>query len=190
MVGKIFRCWNLYQHNTMLDALVAGINLNLFNKHCDRVAMANIAQLVNVLQSVILTDGEDMLLTPTYHVFDLYQVHQDAQLVESSIESEMIGIGEQQVPNLYESASVDQNGVLNITICNLSTDTAYEIDTLVVDRKISKISADILTERFNAYNTFENKEKVHVVPFTEVKQTNDGFQASIPACSVVRFTVE
>ena len=66
----------LYQQNTMRDALVAGINLNLFNKHSDRVKMANIAQMVNVLQSMILTEGEKMVKTPTYHVFDLYQVHQ------------------------------------------------------------------------------------------------------------------
>lgn len=180
----------LYQQNTMRDALVAGINLNLFNKHCDRVAMANIAQLVNVLQSVILTDGEDMLLTPTYHVFDLYQVHQEAQLVESSIESELIGIGEQLVPNLYESASVDADGKLNVTVCNLSTDTAYELNTLVIDKEITKITGDILTNRFDAYNTFEEKQKVRVVPFTEITKTEEGFTALLPACSVVRFIVE
>ena len=73
----------LYQQNTMRDALVAGINLNLFNRHSDRVKMANIAQLVNVLQSVILTDGPEMIKTPTYHVFKMYSAHQDATLVDS-----------------------------------------------------------------------------------------------------------
>mgnify|MGYP000684982437 FL=1 len=91
----------LYQQNTMRDALVAGINLNLFNKHSDRVKMANIAQMVNVLQSMILTEGEKMVKTPTYHVFDLYQVHQENDLLASSLETEQVGLeDEYMVPNL------------------------------------------------------------------------------------------
>ena len=82
----------LYQQNTMRDALVAGINLNIFNKHCDRVKMANIAQLVNVLQSVILTEGDKMVKTPTYHVFNMYKHHQDNELVDSYIETEEVGL--------------------------------------------------------------------------------------------------
>ena len=81
----------LYQQNTMRDALVAGITLNIFNKHSDRVKMANLAQMVNVLQSVLLTEGDKMVKTPTYHVFNMYKYHQDATLVESSIETETIG---------------------------------------------------------------------------------------------------
>ena len=82
----------LYQQNTMRDALVAGINLNIFNKHSDRVKMANIAQLVNVLQSVILTDGPQMIKTPTYYVFKMFKDHQEATLVDSHIETEQIGL--------------------------------------------------------------------------------------------------
>ena len=99
----------LYQQNTMRDALVAGINLNIFNKHRDRVKMANIAQMINVFQAVILTEGSKMIKTPTYHVFDMYKYHQDADLVESYIDGvEQIGEDEKfKVPNLQESASVD-----------------------------------------------------------------------------------
>ena len=81
----------LYQQNTMRDAIVAAVTLNIFNAHSDRVVMANIAQLVNVLQSVILTEGEKMVLTPTYHVFDLYKHHHDATLLNSHLETEEIG---------------------------------------------------------------------------------------------------
>ena len=96
----------LYQQNTMRDALVAGINLNIFNKHSDRVRMTNIAQLINVLQAVILTDGEKMLLTPTYHVFKMYAPHQDATLLDSFIQQEYIGVEEDvKVPDLHESVS-------------------------------------------------------------------------------------
>ena len=75
----------LYQQNTMRDAVVAGLHLNVFNNHADRVRMANIAQTINVLQAMVLTRGEELVLTPTYHVFDLYKVHQDALLLPIEI---------------------------------------------------------------------------------------------------------
>ena len=91
--------------------------------------MANLAQVVNVLQAVILTEGEKMILTPTYHVFNMYKNHQEATLVESYIETKMIGVGEEyKVPNLNESVSVDSEGRINITINNLSIDEAYDIE--------------------------------------------------------------
>lgn len=108
----------------MRDALVAGLSLNIFNKHCDRVKMANIAQLINVLQAVILTDGPRMLRTPTYHVFHMYKYHQDADLVESYLDG-VETIGEEKeymVPSLQESVSVDKEGILTITLNNLSVD--------------------------------------------------------------------
>ena len=77
----------LYQQNTMRDALVAAASLDIFNKHADRVRRANIAQMVNVLQAMILTQGSQMLLTPTYHVFELYTVHHDAVLLPISVSS-------------------------------------------------------------------------------------------------------
>jgi alpha-N-arabinofuranosidase len=87
--------------------------------------------MVNVLQAVILTEGEKMLLTPTYHVFHMYKCHQDAELVQSSIETETIGLEEQyMVPNLNESASIGKDGKLHITISNLSITDAYPIEAL------------------------------------------------------------
>ncbi len=107
----------LYQQNTMRDALVAGINLNIFNKHSDRVKMANIAQMINVLQAVILTEGSKMIKTPTYHVFDMYKYHQDADLLDSTLETETVGLEEENmVPNLSESVSIDADGVMHITM--------------------------------------------------------------------------
>ena len=105
-----------------VDALVAGLSLNIFNKHCEPCEDGNIAQLINVLQAVILTEGPKMLRTPTYHVFHMYKYHQDADLVESYIDGvEQIGEDEKfKVPNLQESASVDKDGVVTITLNNLS----------------------------------------------------------------------
>ncbi|MDE5866815.1 MAG: alpha-N-arabinofuranosidase, partial [Lachnospiraceae bacterium] len=120
----------LYQQNTMRDALTAGVTLNIFNKHCDRVKMACIAQLVNVLQAVILTEGSKMILTPTYHVFHMYRHHQGAELVESFIEgNKTIGVeAEYQVSEVMESVSVGADGVVNVTVNNLSASEAAPIE--------------------------------------------------------------
>lgn len=98
----------LYQQNTMRDAIVAALTLNIFNIHSDRVSMANLAQMINVLQSLILTEGDQMVLTPTYHVFDLYKGHQNATLVESYLEKDGLFINEDQLPHLHVSASEER----------------------------------------------------------------------------------
>ena len=181
----------LYQQNTMRDALIAGINLNIFNKHCDRIKMANIAQVVNVLQSVILTEGDKMILTPTYHVFNMYKNHQEAQLVDSYIETEMIGIdSENKVPNLHESVSLDNEGRINITINNLSVDKSYDIESTIVDREIKSVKAEILTNDMNAHNTFDDPNVVKPEQFTKFEITDKGLNFTIPACSVLSFVLE
>ncbi|MBQ7371969.1 MAG: alpha-N-arabinofuranosidase [Blautia sp.] len=180
----------LYQQNTMRDALVAGVTLNIFNKHSDRVKMANIAQMVNVLQSVILTDGPRMVKTPTWHVFNLYKLHQDAQLVESSIETELIGEeAEYQVPNLTESASVGKDGRLTITVTNLSATQSYPIDAVITGYTGKDLKAQILTDKIQALNTFEDPDAVAAKDFDGVKLTDIGLSFEIPACSVVQITL-
>jgi len=181
----------LYQQNTMRDALVAGINLNIFNKNCDRVKMANIAQMVNVLQAVILTEGEKMVLTPTYHVFNMYKNHQEATLVESYIETENIGVEEEnKVPNLHESVSVDAEGIINVTINNLSISDDYDIEGIFVEKDIKAVKAIILTNEMGAYNTFDEPEVVKPEEFKEFTITNKGINFRIPKCSVIHFVIE
>jgi alpha-N-arabinofuranosidase len=181
----------LYQQNTMRDALVAGINLNIFNKNCDRVKMANIAQLVNVLQSVILTEGEKMVLTPTYHVFNMYKNHQEATLVESYIDTKNIGVEEEnQVPNLHESVSVDAEGRINITINNLSVSEAYDIEGIFVEKEVKAVKATILTNEMGAFNTFDAPETVKPVEFKDFKITDKGIDFKIPKCSIIHFVIE
>ena len=180
----------LYQQNTIRDALVAGVTLNIFNKHSDRVKMANIAQMVNVLQSVILTDGADMILTPTYHVFDMYKSHQDAVLVDSSLETEQIGLEEEwQVPNLTESVSVDAEGKLHITVTNLSASQSYPIDAVLVDYPVGEVSGEIVSGEMHEKNTFEAPDCVQVCGFDSVSVTEKGLSFTIPPCAVVHLTV-
>ena len=180
----------LYQQNTIRDALAACITLNLFNKHSDRVKMACIAQMVNVLQSVILTDGPQMLKTPTWHVFRMFRDHQDAVLVESKIETETIGEEEQyMVPNLSESASIDRDGKLQITMGNLSVTQAYPIETEIAGFAGKKAYAQILTGEMQAKNTFDEPDAVAAEPF-EVELQDGKLNFTIPPCSVVQITVE
>ena len=180
----------LYQQNTMRDALVAAINLNIFNKHCDRVKMANIAQLVNVLQSVILTEGEKMILTPTYFVFDLFSCHQEAELVWSSIEASSVGTDEDKVPNLCESASIDKDGIINITIANLSADESYKVETILCEAAAADVKGTILTGEIHAHNSFDKPNSVKTSEFNGAKITEKGIEFEIPACSVIKLAVK
>lgn len=180
----------LYQQNTMRDALVAGINLNIFNKHCDRVKMANIAQLVNVLQAVILTEGEKMVLTPTYHVFNMYKYHQEAELLDSYIETENIGIEENcKIPNLNESVSVDKEGRIHITINNLSAETDYEVESVLAETEIKAVRGTVLTGEMHAHNTFTEPERVKPADYKECRIVDNKLAFTIPACSVLHLEV-
>ena len=180
----------LYQQNTMRDAIVAALTLNIFNKHSDRIRMANIAQTVNVLQSVALTDGEDMLLTPTYYVFKMYKDHQNNTLLGSYITSGKAGEEGAQLPQLIESASIDENGVIYATVANTSAQDAAEIKCQVADFEVKEIKAEILAGKPGDYNSFEDKECVKTGEFSDFTACADGFTAKLPACSVVKFVIK
>ena len=180
----------LYQQNTIRDALVAGINLNIFNKHADRVKMANIAQMVNVLQAVILTEGEKMIKTPTYHVFDMYKAHQDAELVESYVEAETIGLeDEYKVPSLHESVSVGKDGRLHITLVNLSAEKDYEMEGILMDTETKEVTGEIVTGELHDHNTFEDTEKVKKQSFDACRIVDNKLKFTIPAASVLHLSV-
>ena len=153
--------------------------------------MANLAQIVNVLQSVILTEGPKMIKTPTYHVFHMYKYHQDADLLDSTLETEIVGLEEENmVPNLSESVSIDADGVMNITMTNLDLEHAYPIETTILGKKVESIKAQIVTQEMHAKNTFENPECVKEVEFTAYELTEKGLKFRIPASSVVLFRVQ
>jgi alpha-L-arabinofuranosidase len=176
----------LYQQNTLRDALVAGINLNLFNNYCDRVQMANIAQTINVLQSVILTEGQKMLLTPTYHVFKMFSVHQDAKLLDTEVEDTAYTFGDEKIIQLSVSSSIDSEDKIHISLCNLDPNNEIEIECELTGVSKSKVTGELLTaEQMNARNTFEDPEAIQVMPFDKVTIVNNQLKASIPPKSVV-----
>lgn len=179
----------LYQQNTVRDALVAALTLNIFNKHSSRIKMANIAQTVNVLQSVVLTDGTDMLLTPTYHIFKMYKDHQQNTLLGSYITSQNASEDGATLPQLIESASADENGTIYSTIVNTSAENSVQIKCQVADFAVKEVKAEILTGKPEQYNTFRDKDCVKCKEFTDFTLTADGFIAELPACSVIKFII-
>jgi alpha-N-arabinofuranosidase len=181
----------LYQQSTLRDALVAGVNLNIFNNHAARVKMANIAQMVNVLQSMILTDKEKMILTPTYHVFDLYKAHQDATLLPCELQSGDYTFDSQKIPALSVSASRDAAGRIHVSLCNLNPNAPAEVACELQGAKAKKISGSVLTApEMTAHNTFDKPENVKPADFSGFKLTDTGFATTLPGKSVVMLEVE
>ena len=180
----------LYQLNTMRDAIVSAITLNIFNKHSDRVKMANLAQTVNVLQSVILTDGEKMVKTPTYYVFKMFKCHQNNTLLGSYITTPDLSAEDYKLPQLAESASVDENGIIYSTITNTHAKKSSKIKCQVAATRVKSVKAEIISADMKAYNDFGCDENVTVKEFSDFKKTSDGFIANIPPCSVVKFIIE
>lgn len=176
----------LYQQNSIRDAIVAATSLDIFNRHCDRVRMANIAQTVNVLQAMILTQGEQMIRTPSYHVFEMYSVHQDATLVPSDVQSERYEFGEYSVPAVSASASIDGDGKLHVTLSNANPHKEIAVNLFVRGMKASQVTGRVLQgETMNAHNTFDQPNVVTPQPFNGAQLTADGLDVRLPKMSVV-----
>jgi len=187
----------LYQQNTMRDAMVAAITLDVFNKHCDRVIMANLAQTVNVLQSVVLTEGDKMVLTPTYHVFDLYKAHQDAEEVDCFVQADEMtypmpngkgGVAPTQLALLTASAS-QKDGVITLTAANIDADEGKDVLVSIADMKAAKVSARILAGEMGQYNDFDNSP-LAIADFDGVEITDEGIVLHLPKCCVVEVSIE
>jgi len=175
-----------YQQNSLRDALVAATTLNIFNNHADRIKMANLAQVVNVLQALILTQGDKMLLTPTYHVFDLYKEHMDARLLVVKFNSPNYIYGKEKIPAINMSASIDSAGAVHISLVNLDPTKSCTIRTSLQGLPSKSIQGRILTsEKYNDVNTFEQPDKVHVVAFKDTKKEGGDLVVTLPARSVV-----
>ena len=175
----------LYQQNTMRDALVAALTLNIFNHHADRVRMANIAQLANVLQSVILTEGSEMVKTPTYHVFRMYKKHQGAAALSSSLDTEDIGRDGLILPDLSESASLNADGKIHVTLANTSLDRDTELSVMISGKTVKAVTGEILTGGMNAHNTFAEKDLVAPVSFDSAVLRDGQAVLTVPKGSVI-----
>ena len=181
----------LFQQNTLRDAMVAGLSLNYFNERCERIKMANIAQTVNVLQSLIFTEGDKMLLTPTYHVFEMYKVHHDATLLPLDVNCGTYSMDGRELASISASASKDEAGTVHISVVNIepSEDIELLIDLRGGDYK--EVSARILTApELNTHNTFEKPEEVKPAVFREVKLKKNMLSLDMPAKSIIMIEVK
>lgn len=176
----------LYQQNTMRDAMIAGSNLNIFNNHCDRVKMANLAQIVNVLQAVILTNDEKLILTPTYHVMEMYNVHHDALMLPITLTSNDYVYGKDTLKAVNASASKDKNGVTHISLVNVDANKVQTISININGADYKTISGRILkSDKLQNYNSFEKPDTIIPVSFTDAKLNGNKLEIKMPPFSVV-----
>jgi len=176
----------LYQQNTLRDAITAAIHLNIFNQHADRVKVANLAQVVNVLQSVILTKDDKMVLTPTYYVFKMFKVHQEAQLLNTDLRCEDYVVGDRRIPAISASASVDKDGKMHVSLANLNPNKEITITCPVIGDTYKTVTGEVLTAKeMAAYNTFDKPEAVKPESFSSFSLKDGILTVKMPSKSVV-----
>jgi len=176
----------LYQQNTLRDAIAAALNFHIFHQHADRVVMANIAQTVNVLQAMILTDKEKMLRTPTYWVFEMFKVNQGATNLGVELQSPDYAFGERKIPAVSVSATRTSSGTVNFSLVNTHPRQSAGIVCRLVGVAPTSVSGRVLTApEMNTHNTFDGPDTVKPVPFTDAKLAGDSLDVTLPARSVV-----
>jgi alpha-N-arabinofuranosidase len=151
----------LVQQNSLRDAILAALNLNIFARHAGRVRMANIAQMVNVLQAMIMTDKEKMVLTPTYHVFKMYVPFQDATFVPVNFDAGAYTNGDITLPRVDAIAARDKSGKLWLEITNLDPGELVDIEADLTGITVKSASGETLTAAaVDSVNTFEKPNTV------------------------------
>lgn len=176
----------LYQQNSMRDAMIAGITLNIFNNHCDRVRMANLAQTINVLQAVILTQEEKLVLTPTYHVMEMYNVHQGALMLPVTVVSNYYMLGGKKLEAISASASRDKTGTVHISLVNIDSRIEQEVIIDLGDVSAKSVMSRILrSDKLQDHNTFDNPQKIQPASFSGAVLNGNKLSVKIPAFSVV-----
>jgi len=176
----------LYQQNSMRDALVAALTLNYLNARCERIRMANIAQTINVLQALIFTEGDQMVLTPTYHIYDMYQVHHDATLLPQTLEGPDYVLDAESLPAISASASMDQKGRIHLSLVNIDPGKAVDMEIEIEGKESAKVRGQVLSsEKMDSHNCFDNPGEVVPVSFNDANFKKGKLQLTIPARSVV-----
>jgi alpha-N-arabinofuranosidase len=178
---------HLYQQNALRDAFVAALTLNVFNKHTDRIRMANIAQVVNVLQSMILTNDKQMVLTPTYHVFEMYKGFQDATYLPLDLTCDSMSVrGDRKIPLVSTSAAKEKNGNIIISLANVSLKNSEDLTINLQGANVQKVTGRILTSKnITDFNDFDHPNVVEPTDFNNVKIKKGELKLKVPAKSIV-----
>ncbi len=181
----------LYQQNSLRDALAAALSLHVFHAYGDRVKMANIAQLVNVLQALILTEKDQMVLTPTYHIFEMFKGHQDAALLPLDIDCESYTFDGDQMPAVSASASLNQHGSVLLTLCNLNPAAELTLSCQLQGMQVATVTGRLLTAgEMTAHNTFTQPNAVCPVDFDGMRFDGSTLWVRLPAKSVAALTIK
>jgi alpha-L-arabinofuranosidase len=181
----------LYQQSTLRDALVAALNFHIFHRHAERVVMANIAQTVNVLQAMILTDKEKMLRTPTYWVFEMFKVHQGGTFLPVDLQSPDYQFGQEKIPMLSASATrAADKSVVHLSLANTSPAQPVTLSVTIAGLAPKSVTGRVLTApAMNAHNTFAAPDTVRPVSFDAASIKGDTLEVKLPAKSVVILTL-
>jgi len=175
----------LEQQNTLRDAIVAALNLHIFQRHADRVAMANIAQMVNVLQAMVLTDGPRMVLTPTYHVFEMLKAHQGATSLPVDLAAPDYARGGARIPSVSASASRSPGGLIHLSLVNADPNRAVRVSCAIAGAQPKSAVGRVLTAAtMQAHNTFESPDAVSPAPFSDFVLSAGSLAVTLPAKSV------
>jgi len=176
----------LYQQNTLRDALLAALNFHIFHAHADRVTMANIAQMVNVLQAMILTDKEKMIVTPTYHAFEMFKVHQGATTLALDLKTPDYAFGNDKIPAVSASASRDAAGKIHVSLVNTNPNQPITVTTTLAGAAVQAVTGRILTApAVNSHNTFAQPHAVEPAAFTGATLAGSTLTVALPAKSLV-----
>jgi alpha-N-arabinofuranosidase len=181
----------LYQQNTLRDAVVAALNFNIFHHHADRVRMANIAQMVNVLQAMILTQGPKMILTPTYYALKMFRPFQDATYLPVDIQAPSYTLGSTSGPAVSTSAARTREGKIIVALVNLNPNTATPLTLKLAGAHPERVRGEVLTaSNMDARNTFEAPDTIHPVELHGASVKGGTVSVTLPAKSVVVLTLD
>jgi alpha-N-arabinofuranosidase len=180
----------LFQQNTLRDAVVAALNFNIFHAHAERVRMTNIAQMVNVLQAMIITDKDKMLLTPTYYAYKMYVPFQDATSLPVAVDNDTpYTVGSSSIPGISASAARGKDGKLYVALVNTNPRQATDVTLNVAGQDAQSVEGQVLTaEAMDAHNTFQNAGAIKPAPFS-AKAANGKLTVKVPAKAVVVVSV-
>lgn len=180
----------LHQQNTLRDAMVAAIHLNIFAHHADRVKMSAIAQMVNVLQAMILTDGARMVRTPTYWVYALYKPFMDATVVPIDVQAPTYTLGQWSVPMISASAVRDKAGKIHVALANLNPRVGGTVRMKLDGITAGTVSGQILSApAMDAHNDFATPDRVRPTAFDGARIAGNTLTIALPAKSIVMLEV-
>jgi alpha-L-arabinofuranosidase len=181
------------QMGTLRDALVAALSLDTFNRHAEKVDMANIAQLINNLHSLFLADGDRFVATPSFHVYAMYRPHQGGKGVRIAVEDPDVmfkaGGREQKIFRVAGSASLASPNEATLTLVHTHATLPADVLIRLRGSAANEVRQTVLSHtELNAHNTFEHPDNL-VPKTTDLAARGPELKCVLPPASVNRFDI-